>query len=84
MRAAAESASARCGRPMEITRAERSAAAEAVYADDLPLFAGRLVVIPCPTDALGVKGCGHAGGGMAHPAVRRGAPAIGLNGRKRR
>ena len=38
-------------------------------ADDLPLFAGRLVVIPCATNALGAKGCGEAGAIAAPPAV---------------
>ncbi len=38
-------------------------------ADDLPLFAGHLAVIPCRTNALGVKGCGEAGAIAAPPAV---------------
>ena len=38
-------------------------------ADDLPLFAGHLAVIPCLTNALGVKGCGEAGAIVAPPAV---------------
>ena len=36
---------------------------------DLPLFAGHLAVIPCLTNALGVKGCGEAGAIVAPPAV---------------
>ena len=38
-------------------------------ADDLPFFAGHLAVVPCLTNALGVKGCGEAGAIAAPPAV---------------
>ena len=38
-------------------------------ADDLPLFAGHLSVIPCLNNALGVKGCGEAGAIVAPAAV---------------
>ena len=38
-------------------------------ADDLPLFDGHLAVIPCLTNALGVKGCGEAGSIVAPAAV---------------
>ena len=38
-------------------------------ADDLPLFAGHFAVIPCLTNALGVKGCGEAGSIVAPAAV---------------
>ena len=38
-------------------------------ADDLPLFDGRFAVIPCLTNALGVKGCGEAGSIVAPAAV---------------
>jgi len=38
-------------------------------ADDLPLFAGHFAVIPCLTNALGVKGCGEAGAIVAPAAV---------------
>ena len=36
---------------------------------DLPLFAGHFAVIPCLTNALGVKDCGEAGAIAAPPAV---------------
>ena len=38
-------------------------------ADDLPFFDGHFAVIPCRTNALGVKGCGEAGSIVATPAV---------------
>jgi len=38
-------------------------------ADDLPLFDGHFAVIPCLTNALGVKGCGEAGSIVAPAAV---------------
>ena len=38
-------------------------------ADDLPLFDGHFAVIPCLTNALGVKGCGESGSIVAPPAV---------------
>ena len=38
-------------------------------ADDLPFFDGRLAVIPCLTNPLGVKGCGEAGSIVAPAAV---------------
>ena len=38
-------------------------------ADDLPFFDGRLAVIPCLTNLLGVKGCGEAGSIVAPAAV---------------
>lgn len=38
-------------------------------ADDLPLIAGHFAVIPCLTNAPGVKGCGEAGAIIAPPAV---------------
>ena len=38
-------------------------------ADDLPPFAGHFAVIPCLTNALGVKGCGEAGAIIAPAAV---------------
>ena len=38
-------------------------------ADDLPFFDGHFAVIPCQTNALGVKGCGEAGSIVAPPAV---------------
>jgi carbon-monoxide dehydrogenase large subunit len=30
-------------------------------ADDLPFFVSQATDVPCPTNALGVKGCGEAG-----------------------
>ena len=38
-------------------------------ADDLPPFDGHFGVIPCLTNALGVKGCGEAGSIVSPPAV---------------
>ena len=38
-------------------------------ADDLPLFDGHFAVIPCLTNALGVKGCGEAGSIVSPAAV---------------
>ena len=38
-------------------------------ADDLPLFDGHFAVIPCLTNALGVKGCGESGSIVAPAAV---------------
>ena len=38
-------------------------------ADDVPLFDGHFAVIPCLTNALGVKGCGEAGSIVAPAAV---------------
>ena len=38
-------------------------------ADDLPLFDTHFAMIPCLTNALGVKGCGEAGSIVAPPAV---------------
>ena len=46
-------------------------------ADDLPLFAGHFSVIPCLTNALGVKGCGEAGA-IAAPAAVMNAVADAL------
>ena len=44
---------------------------------DLPLFAGHFAVIPCLTNALGVKGCGEAGA-IAAPAAVMNAVADAL------
>ncbi len=46
-------------------------------AGDLPLPAGRFAVIPCETNALGVKGCGEAGA-IAAPAAVMNAVADAL------
>ena len=53
--------------PRSASRARRCTAGP--RADDLPLFAGHLTVIPCRTNALGVKGCGEAGAIAAPPVV---------------
>ena len=46
-------------------------------ADDLPFFDGHFAVIPCLTNALGVKGCGEAGA-IAAPAAVMNAVADAL------
>ncbi len=73
--AASRRASARqCSKARTTTRAGQLVTASYMdycmpRADDLPSFQVGTTVTPCPSNPLGIKGCGEAGAIAAPPAV---------------